>query len=157
MSKEWTEGRLKAFIIAVLRQGTRRYPPKYECLNEAKTEKKKNTKTGRIAQHYECKDCGHDYPASMVQVDHVKPVVDPQAGFVDWNTFIERLFCEKENLQVLCKTCHDIKSKEEKQLRTSTKGEVQSKLTKQSKPRKAKLSSKGRSAPKKLPSLLKPD
>jgi len=32
----WTEGRLKGFIISTLRSGMRRYPPKYEALNDAK-------------------------------------------------------------------------------------------------------------------------
>jgi hypothetical protein len=27
---------------------------------------------------------------------------------------VERLFCEKEHLQVLCTNCHDIKSKEDR-------------------------------------------
>lgn len=113
---EWTEGRLKAFIIAVLRQGTRRYPPKYESLNEAKTEKRKNEKTGRIAQHYKCAKCKSDYPAKEVQVDHRRPVVGPE-GFKDWNTYIERMFCDKKNFQVLCKSCHSSKTKKETQSR----------------------------------------
>ncbi len=111
---EWSEGRKKAFITSVLRSGSRRWPPKYQTLNEAKTEKKINSATKRLAQHYKCKKCKKDFPAKMVQVDHIKPVVDPKVGFVDWNTFIDRLFCERNNLQVLCKACHDLKTKKEK-------------------------------------------
>lgn len=146
---EWTDGRLKAFIIAVLRQGTRRYPPKYECLNEAKTEKKKNPKTGRIAQHYRCNLCGEDYPATGINVDHRQPVVDPEVGFVSWDEYINRLYCGKDNLQVLCKTCHDKKSAKEKKLRSSTKENDKSKSTKLLKPQKAKSTSKARSVKKK--------
>lgn len=111
--KEWTKARKRAFIISVLRGGTRRYPPKYETLNEAKTEKKNNKATGRLAQHYLCAICGDDFPASQVQVDHIVPVVDPEKGFKDWNTFIRRLFCEASNLQVVCKPCHKKKTKKE--------------------------------------------
>lgn len=112
--KEWSEARKKAFIVAVLRNGSRRWPPKYTVLNEAKTDKKINKKTGRLAQHFRCNACKQEFPAKEVQVDHIKPVVDPKTGFKDWNTFVKRLFCEQENLQVLCKECHNIKSKKEK-------------------------------------------
>lgn len=111
---EWTEARRKAFIISVLRSGSRRWPPKYQTLNAAKTEKKTNKSTGRLAQHFLCNICEEDFPASQVQVDHIKPVVDPKKGFTTWDTFIKRLFCEADNLQVVCKPCHKIKSKKER-------------------------------------------
>ena len=115
----WTEGRWNTFITSALRAGARRWPPKYLTLNSAKTEKKVNTKTGRVAQHYLCNSCGGEFPAKDVQVDHIEPVVDPNKGFVSWDVFIDRLFCEKENLQVLCTTCHKAKSKQEKEVRTN--------------------------------------
>lgn len=115
MAKEWTPARKHAFIVAVLRSGTRRYPPKYETLNEAKTEKKKNIATGRVAQHFRCALCSLDFPSTGVQVDHIKPVVDPRKGFTTWDNYIKRLFCEKKNLQVLCKPCHKKKTKEEQE------------------------------------------
>jgi 5-methylcytosine-specific restriction endonuclease McrA len=99
----------------VLRNGSRRWPPKYETLNEAKTEKKINPKTKRLAQHFKCAICKEEFPQKDVQVDHIEPVVDPTKGFKDWNTFIRRLFCAKKNLQVVCKPCHAIKTKAEKQ------------------------------------------
>lgn len=113
MNKEWTKGRLKSFITTTLRSGMRRYPPKYECLNAAYTCKKINIKSGRSAKHYRCAECNEDFPSKDVQVDHRDPVVE-STGFVDWNTFIERLFCPVENLQVLCKPCHLKKSKQER-------------------------------------------
>lgn len=112
-AKEWTPARYHAFIVSVLRSGTRRYPPKFETLNEAKTEKKKNKATGRLAQHYLCARCQYDFPATAVQVDHIKPVVDPAKGFTTWDTYIKRLYCGKKNFQVLCKPCHVLKTKEE--------------------------------------------
>lgn len=133
--KEWSEGRLKAFIISGLRSCSRRYPPKFETLSEALVGKKINKKTNRLANHYTCKACRDEFPSKEVQVDHINPVVDPVTGFVDWNTYIERLFCEKSNLQVLCTTCHAIKTQEEKHCS----------LTKPSKPRKARSSSKANS------------
>lgn len=111
---EWTDARKRSFIVSVLRSGTRKYPPKYESLNEAKTEKKVNTITGRIAQHYKCADCLNDFPAKNVQVDHIVPIIGP-GGFKDWNDYVEKIYCQKENLQVLCLTCHDRKTKLERE------------------------------------------
>ena len=116
--KEWTEGRVKSFITSVLRSGYRRWPPKFETLKEAQRGKQINEKTKRLAMHYECKKCKKSFPATQVQVDHIKPVVDAKTGFVSWDEFITRLYCTKENLQVLCKVCHDKKTKLEIKQRT---------------------------------------
>ena len=116
---EWTEGRRKSFITSVLRSGYRRWPPKYETLKEAQTGKKINEQTKRIAMHYKCATCSGEFPARSVQVDHIKPVVDATKGFESWDKFIERLYCNKDNLQVLCKSCHSKKTQIEKKERTS--------------------------------------
>ena len=55
-----------------------------------------------------------------MNVDHINPVVDPDVGFVSWDVFIDRLFCERANLQAICIPCHKIKSKEEKKKRNGT-------------------------------------
>lgn len=112
--KEWTSGRLRSFITSTIRSGFRRYPPKYEVLKEAQWGKQVNPSSGRIAMHYICNNCKEKFPSTKVQVDHILPVVDPEVGFISWDSFIERLFCNKENLQVLCLGCHSKKTKEEK-------------------------------------------
>jgi 5-methylcytosine-specific restriction endonuclease McrA len=115
---DWTEGRKKSFITSVLRSGYRRWPPKYETLKEAQAGKKENAKTKRIAMHYTCNSCKEDFPAKEVQVDHIEPVVDSKQGFKTWDVFIDRLYCDKDNLQVLCKSCHSSKTLTEKKERT---------------------------------------
>jgi len=112
--ESWSEGRLQGFIVGVLRAGHKRWPFKYEVKNEAKTEKKVNPSSGRVAQFYSCAGCGEEFTNKEVEVDHISPVVDPKVGFVDWNTFIARLFSPKENYQLLCRQCHLIKSNLEK-------------------------------------------
>lgn len=52
-----------------------------------------------------------------VHVDHIDCVVDPLIGFVDWNTYFNRLFCSLDNLQVLCEDCHKEKSGKENEIR----------------------------------------
>ena len=118
---EWTQARLKNFIISALRSASNRYPPKYECLNAAKVGKKINKASGRLAEHYKCAACEKLFVAKDVHVDHIEPVVSPLTGFVDWNTFIESLFCGVENLQVMCRSCHSVKTQVEKKERTIAK------------------------------------
>lgn len=116
MYKQWTEGRWRAFVVSALRSASRRYPPKYNTLNASKTEKKVNEKTGRIAQHYQCAKCKCEFTSKDVEVDHIKPVIDPKKGFKSWDEYINRLFCTEDNLQVLCKPCHKIKTNKEKEI-----------------------------------------
>lgn len=111
---EWTEGRLRSFITSTLRGGMRRYPPKWQALKAAFVGKKINPKTNRVSMHYKCNGCKKDFPSKEVEVDHIKPVVDPVKGFVSWDEFISRLYCKVSNLQVLCKTCHKKKTDKEK-------------------------------------------
>jgi 5-methylcytosine-specific restriction endonuclease McrA len=64
--------------------------------------------------HYKCAECKQLFVVTDVQVDHINPVVDPKKGFTTWDNFIDRMFCEMKNLQVLCKPCHKIKTDQEK-------------------------------------------
>jgi len=117
----WTVGRFNSFITSTLRSGARRWQPKYTTLNNAKTEKKINVKTGRLAQHYHCQLCGQEFTAKDMEVDHINPAVDPIVGFVSWDVFIDRLFCEAHNLQAICKICHKAKSGLERKTRNENK------------------------------------
>lgn len=110
---QWTEARYRSFITSLLRSGTKRWAP----INEVK--KQARVKRG----FYLCACCGELVPNTIKEgrkrvqnifVDHVDPIVDPEVGFVSWDTMIERMYCEAENLQLLCKACHDNKSAEER-------------------------------------------
>ena len=118
----WTPQRFKAWLVGVLRRSVSRWQPKQEALKDACVGQLTNKRTGRQAKHYLCVACGGLFIARDVQVDHIEPVVDPFVGFVDWETFIDRLFCEKENLQVLCKPCHKEKTAEEREIRKAKNG-----------------------------------
>lgn len=108
---QWTEARFRSFVTSILRSGSRRWAPKYTTLKDAYSSIKKNKNSGRMAKHYKCALCSGLYPSTQVQVDHVVAI----GKGLSWDEFIERLFCEKENLQVLCKTCHKEKTKNENQ------------------------------------------
>lgn len=117
---QWTQARFDSFVKATLRKGTMRWPPKYAVLNAAKRGKSINPLTGRLAEHYECAECHQLFPAKNIVVDHIEPIV-PVTGFTTWDSVVERMFCEAENLQAMCKPCHSIKSKLENSIRKTHK------------------------------------
>lgn len=112
-------------IISALRKLTYSWEPRKKVLQAAQ----------RAPATYECNMCSswvykgasksnfqhisEDNPRqkviqAKVCVDHISPVVDPEKGFEDWDTYINNMFCPEDNLQVLCGPCHDKKTKEEK-------------------------------------------
>ena len=114
---KWTPAKFKAWIIALLRHGTMRFPPRNEVLQAARTERKTNKATGKLAWHSKCNKCKKEFPSSKIVADHIEPVVDVKTGFIDWNTYIDRMFCSKEGWQAICSTCHDKKSAKERKQR----------------------------------------
>ena len=113
----WTEARYKAFKISALRAYMKRWEPLWDIKTKAKVGRMVNKRTGRLAEHYACAGCGGFFVSRDVQVDHIEPVVDPKDGFQDLDTFSDRLYCEEENLQVLCKECHKVKTNLERKER----------------------------------------
>ena len=111
---QWTEAKFRSFVVSALRAASRRWPPKYAALKAAFIGKKLNAKTNKMAAHYKCISCKSLFVAADVQIDHIIPVVDVRDGFKNWDTYIERMFCEVNGLQVMCKSCHKIKTDEEK-------------------------------------------
>ncbi|MGJ8839566.1 HNH endonuclease, partial [Salmonella enterica subsp. enterica serovar Kentucky] len=112
---QWTEARFNSFIKSALRGATRKWAPIQEALKDARVER----------GYYKCNACKAKIPATIKEgrkrtknaiVDHIEPIIDPTVGFTTWDECIERMFCEKQNLQVLCKKCHDVKCAEERAL-----------------------------------------
>jgi 5-methylcytosine-specific restriction endonuclease McrA len=105
-------------IRSAVRRTFSRSPMVREVMLKVRRERPWTLKDGSIAKkprvEYQCSNCQQWHMGKDIQVDHAIPVVDPEVGFVDWNTFIERLFCPQENLSVLCKTCHENKTNSEK-------------------------------------------
>lgn len=112
----WTEGQFNSFIKSMLRRGSTRWGPKYACKKAARHPHKLLNEKGRLVFHSLCASCNKLYPETQCAVDHIDPVVDPNVGFQGWDKIIERLFCEVDRLQVLCKDCHDEKTKKEKEI-----------------------------------------
>jgi len=106
-----TESAFWSFIRSALRQKSRWWKPIYECKMKARRPYKGPNKRQKF--EYKCKCCGDWFPEKLVNVDHIIP-----AGSLnckeDLPGFVDRLFCEQENLQVLCEACHNIKTKKDK-------------------------------------------
>lgn len=113
---EWTEARFNSFVKSALRSASKRWPVKYQTLAGAYSGQRVNPRTGRLGKHYRCARCSGHFPAKEVQVDHIRPIIDPKVGFVSWDEVVNNMFCEADNLQCLCVTCHKIKTAEERQL-----------------------------------------
>ena len=115
-----TEAGFKALIVSALREKSRWWKPKQECIRKARVRK----------GIYLCEHCEQEVGAYFYDVyktgkkkgkkrkvrnilaDHIAPVVDPAVGFVDWNTYIERMFIET-GWQAICHKCHSEKTKTE--------------------------------------------
>ena len=58
---------------------------------------------------YRCACCGKVFRRKDIEVDHKIPV----GRFIDFDTYIERLFVDSKGLQILCKGCHRSKTKKD--------------------------------------------
>ena len=112
----WTEAKFRSFIKNNLRSATRKWAPIQEC--------KQHARVGRGM--YLCACCEEQVPNTTIDedrnrvnnlfIDHIAPIVDPEVGFQGWDVIVDRMFCEADNLQLLCKKCHDDKTNKEKEI-----------------------------------------
>jgi len=109
---QWTEARYRGFIRSALRAAWMKWPPNQQAKRDARVQRGIYRCAG-----YQCKP--HLVPASVVIdgkrknnvfTDHIKPI----GGHESWDKIIAGMFCESDNLQVLCKDCHDRKTKDER-------------------------------------------
>lgn len=78
--------------------------------------------TARVSRGlYKCAMCLELFKRKEIQRDHIQPVVSTNGEKNDFNTYIETLFCEPENIQILCKPCHLSKSQIEGELRKASR------------------------------------
>lgn len=113
---KWTEARFNSFIKSALRSASRKWPPKWAVRKAAWVSRGVYTCAG-----YETKPHATTASISMgrgrkrvnnIFVDHIQPVGGPEEG--GWDGVIKRLYCEVDGLQVLCRKCHDLKTKDER-------------------------------------------
>lgn len=124
--------KFKSRIISALRRLSYSWEPRKNVTNAAK----------RAPAVFECENCGkwcytgkskasyekllEQFPDKNLQmeridIDHRQPIISVEHGFTDWNDLINGMFCGEDNLWAICKTCHDEKTKKEKELRKKYK------------------------------------
>lgn len=106
-----TESAFWGMIRSALRQKSRWWKP----ITEAKAEARRayNGTNKRRKWEYRCAKCKKYFPDKETQVDHITPAGTLKTA-TDLPAFVEKLFCEKGGFQVLCTTCHNIKTQKER-------------------------------------------
>ncbi len=105
---QWSEARYFGFIRSTLRSGFTRWGPKHQAKKDAKV----------AYNSYQCAACNELFTNKEVEVDHIVPAGSLKT-FDDLPEFVERMFCEADGFQVLCKPCHQLKTNAERAARKS--------------------------------------
>ncbi len=105
-----TESAFWSFIRSCLRSKSRFWPPIQECKKLGRRKSLSNNK--RLKWEFQCSECKNWFPEKEIAVDHIL-----EAGSLscaeDLPGFVNRLFVEVKDLQLLCKNiCHAKKTKE---------------------------------------------
>lgn len=100
-----------SFIRSALRQKSRWWKPITQAKLKARRAYKGVNK--RRKWEYQCNKCKQWFDNTTVSVDHIRPV-GTLTKFEDLPEFVKNLFCEADNLQVLCDKCHNKKTKKDK-------------------------------------------
>jgi group I intron endonuclease len=114
-------------IISSLKRAFSRSPIVKEMMDAVRSEevwyKKDGTPAATPRVLFECAHCNGKFMRKHTQCDHIEPVIPLEipAKHMDLGMICFRLFCEKDRLQILCKTCHNEKSKKENEIRREWK------------------------------------
>lgn len=115
VKKKQSKQNLATFVKGILRRGSFHWKARQEALVNARVERGK----------YKCASCQDLFGPKEVDLDHRYPVIDPKTGFTTWDDYINRLFCSSEDFDVLCKACHEAKTKMEDIMREHFKTQVE--------------------------------
>lgn len=108
-SETMTEAQFFSWIRSGIRRMSLRWRPRNEVLRDHRrpyTGENKRTKW-----EYSCNSCKQWFIMKDIEVDHIVKCGSIKT-FDDVGTFLERLLCEKDGYQVLCKECHLKKTNE---------------------------------------------
>lgn len=105
---------LRHWLTNKVRRLSYQWPPRKEAIKKARLER----------GVYLCNICEGKFGPKEIQLDHIEPVIHEEDGFIDWNIYLERLFCAEEGFQVLCKPCHEAKTFLENQIRVQAKSDA---------------------------------
>ncbi len=125
----------KTWIMSTLRRASYRWPEINEAEKAARVERGK----------YKCAMCEGLFRHKEYAKDHIEPIVPydgfpihPTTGGPDWTIIIDRMMCDRENIQILCHSCHDIKTATEDAMRANYNADEKAKEKKLAKEEKKK-------------------
>ena len=107
-----TESQYLAWIRSALRSKSLRWPPRAEALKRARRAYKGTNKLQKW--EFQCSICGEWFKAKEVVVDHFPVAAGSILSVEDIGPFANNLYCEVDNLRVLCKPDHDVHTLAEK-------------------------------------------
>ena len=99
-----TEAAFFQWLRQILRRASMYWKPISQVRKEAQVPYKGSNKRRRYS--YICSKCLKEFPMSGIKVHH-KIECEGLSSFADLSSFAEKLFCEKDGLEVLCSKCHD--------------------------------------------------
>lgn len=123
LTKSWVP---KGKLIKHMRKTSMGHKPRTDAKNACKIDKAtyqcnlcdQIIYEGKSQKNFEkLQETYPDIIMDKFHMDHIQPVVCPKTGWIDWNTFIERLFCGPDGWQGLCPACHDEKTRKENEKR----------------------------------------
>lgn len=106
-----TESAFWGMLRSALRQKSRWWKPIEEAKKLARRTYKGPNKRQRW--EYQCAECKEWFKDKEVNVDHIIPAGSLKC-YEDLAEFVRKLFCEVKDLQVLCTTCHNKKTQDER-------------------------------------------
>jgi 5-methylcytosine-specific restriction endonuclease McrA len=79
----------------------------------------------RVKRWSICALCDEYTPTYKIQVDHINPIIplDKTLEDITFDQLTNNIWCDINNLQGICKTCHDKKTSSERKIRTANKKE----------------------------------
>jgi 5-methylcytosine-specific restriction endonuclease McrA len=107
---------IRHWLTNKLRRLSYQWPSRKEAIRKARIER----------GVYRCAICEGSFKPKEIQLDHIDPVIDPHIGFTNWDDYINRLFVGEDGWQILCRVCHEFKTKFENEIRKSVKAESRS-------------------------------
>jgi hypothetical protein len=120
---EWRRFR-EEYIKNILRLHSISWPAERLCLVKARTERRINPETGRLAWRVRCAGCLQEFLEKEVAKDHKQPVVPVERdmslrpyGPEMLGGLVARMLPGPEDLQVLCFSCHSAKTEAEQEAR----------------------------------------
>ena len=99
-----TEAQFFGWLRQVLRKASIYWKPIAQVRKEAQIHYKGPNKRRKFS--YVCNNCKKEFAGTEVHVHHLIECGNLMS-FQDLPGFVERLFCEKQGLILVCKSCHD--------------------------------------------------